>query len=285
VKKPLIYFIIAFWCVMAALFVRREIIPGLYPGAGRGYGSVRAYARTHAGYTMGVWTPTGSRVGEIKVSYQLKDNGDCEVASKAHIRFTQHSLMALALPSSSAGKNALEMFSNLTFGADDRLKSFRIACDTPLGAAFAYGEMQGEALKITINVAGEQIVRVIPLKGRSMLSSSFMAIGALPGLNVGQEWQVRTLDPLKLFEKNSFPFHTTTARVTGRTRILLRGAWYDVYRVELDRGTVKAVAWVNEDGDVLKEEAFNLVLVLEPLPHEEGEAAGDETRDGIPPKP
>jgi hypothetical protein len=43
-----------------------------------------------------------------------------------------------------------------------------------------------------------------------------------------------------------------------------------------------ARAWVNERGDVLKQEAFGVVMIREPLPHERTVRRGEELTTTLP---
>ena len=263
-KKALAYSIVSFWLIMAALFVRREVIPSLYAQPLMGYAALRAYAQLNAGYQMGVFTPNQTRIGTVKTTYQFKANGNCEIATKTTIDLEKSSLFARALGSPKLRDNRLfELWSNVIIGPDSRLKQFQIACDSPVLSGFVDGSVKGNSIRLTLNYEGTRTETAIPITEDDVISSGFMAVGTLPDLQVGRSWRLRMFDPI------SFSFSTATARVRRHTKIHLRGEWYPVYEVELHHGPVVARAWVNESGDVLKEEAFAVVLIREPLPHEE----------------
>jgi len=263
VKKVLVYSIVSFWLIMAALFVRREIIPALYAQPLMGYAALRAYAQLNAGYQMGVFTPNQTRIGTVKTTYQFKANGNCEIATKTTIDLEKSSLFARALGAPRLrSKKKLELWSNVVIGPDNRLRRFQIACNSPVLSGFVDGTVQGDSMRVSLNYEGTRTETTIPLAEDDIISNGFMAVGTLPGLRVGRSWRLRMFDPI------SFSFSTATARVKRHTRIFLRGEWYPVYEVELYHGPVVARAWVSESGDVLKEEAFAVVLIREPLPHE-----------------
>jgi hypothetical protein len=260
-KRIFAYTVVLFWVAMTALFVEREVIPGLYPTTAYGYAPLRDYARATPGYRMGIYAANGSRVGFSETRYDFTEAGDLRVVSNAEIDLKQHTLFALG-GVQSADAAGFEIKSEVTVGPDNALKDFRINCDAGGLSALATGAVRNRILYMTLSVAGQSTEREIPVTHDDVVSSGFMAVGALPNLRVGQSWQIKMLDPL------NFQFNTATARVTSKERILLRGHRYTTYRVELDRGVKIGTAWVNSAGDVLKEEAFGFVMVREPLPHE-----------------
>ncbi len=269
-KRAAAYAIVGFWLVMCAWFVRREVIPQLYAHPSRGYAALRAYARLSGGYRMGVYAPNGRRIGTTETTYQFKGD-EFEIASKAVVHFRDSSLLDLAL---GPAEKRFELWSNVTIGPDDALRSFRVACDNPLLSAFAFGTVSNNRLAVRINAGGSQVVRDYPVDKDDLMSSGLMAIGAQPRLTEGQVWRARMLDPRKLLERDGSPFSTGVAVVKRRTDILLRGQWYRAWEIELTHGGQVARSWVDSRGDVLKEEAFGIVMIREPLPHETGIPAG-----------
>lgn len=266
------YVIIGFWLVMCAWFVRREVLPRFYAQPTRGYAALRAYARLTGGYRMGVYAPNGRRIGTSETTYQFKGD-EFEISSRAVVQFRDSSLLDLAL---GPAERKFELWSNVTIGPDDALRSFRVACDNPLLSAFALGTVSNNRLAVRINSGGSQVIRDYPVDKDDLMSSGLMAIGAQPRLSEGQVWRVRMLDPRKLLERDTAPFSTGVAVVKRRTSILLRGQWYRVWEIELAHGGQVARSWVDSRGDVLKEESFGIVMIREPLPHERGIPAGAE---------
>ncbi len=257
---------------MCAWFVRREVLPQFYAPPTRGYAALRAYARLSGGYRMGVYAPNGRRIGTTETTYQFKGD-EFEIASRAVVHLRDSSLLDLAL---GPAEKKFDLWSNVTVGPDDALRSFRVACDTPLLSAFAFGTVSNDRLTVRINAGGSQVIRDYPVDRDDLMSSGLMAIGAQPRLSEGQVWRVRMLDPRKLLERNTTPFSAGVAVVKRRTSILLRGQWYRVWEIELAHGGQVARSWVDSRGDVLKEEAFGIVMIREPLPHETGVPAGAE---------
>ena len=217
VKRVFAYSILAFWAVMAAWFARREIIPKLYAQPIHRYAVLRPYAETHPGYRMGIFAPDGStRLGYTETTYHPKDDGHCEIASNTVVNLRKHTLVARLGPMRDLFKK-IEISSNVTIGPDNRLKTFRMACDAVQG--FAFGAVRGNSMEVIVNFQGHQWKRIVPVTDEDVMSSGYMAVGALPALRVGQAWRINVLDPL------TFKFTTAMARVTKRTRIQLRGHW------------------------------------------------------------
>ena len=257
------YGIVAFWVFMASLFVRHEIIPVLFATPARGYAGVRAYAQTHAGYRMGVTTAGGVRVGSARTTYDLRDDGDCEISSEAILNFAA----LVDLPWQSKGGQAprwskLELRSYITVGPDNALKTFRILCDTGALRARAARTVAGEELKISISMGGVKSDLSVPVTKGDVVSSGIMALGALPNLRVGQTWSIRMLSI------PAFQFTNAYVTVTKKTTITLRGHRYRVFEVETRHNLGKVTTWVDDAGNVLREQVFNLVFTREPLPHE-----------------
>ena len=257
------YGIIAFWVFMATLFVRHEIIPVIFARPGRGYTDVRAYAQTHAGYRMGVTTASGVRVGSARTAYDLREDGDCERSSEAILDFG--ALVNQPWPSKGGAAprwSKLELRSYITIGPDNALKTFRILCDTGVLRARAAGTVEGEELKITVSMGGVKNDISVPVTKGDVVSSGIMALGALPNLRVGQTWSIRMLSI------PAFQFTNAYVTVTKETTITLRGHRYRVFEVETRHNLGKVTTWVDDSGNVLREQVFNLVFTREPLPHE-----------------
>ncbi len=253
---------------MAALFARREIIPEIYGPPVRGYAAIRAYARTHPGHRMRILAPDGSEMGTTETTYSLRPNGDCHIWSTATITFKQPSLFSLGLGSRKITRKIhLELWSDVTVGPDNALKEFRIVCNTGIFSGFAHGTVSGNVLKVKRNISGVQAEATLPLSKGDMVASGFMAVGALPNLRTGQTWHLKMFDPLTLEPAEGSAEGKKKPRIylRGKSR---RGRWYNVYQVEFSHGPATVTAWVTESGEVLKEEAFGMVMIRDPLPHE-----------------
>ena len=263
-KKLFAYSVILFWAVMAALFVRREVIPRLYAPPVRGYAGIRAYAQGHAGYRMGVTNTDGERIGHAETIYHLLDNGDCEITSEAVIDLAPRNGGESPAEKASGPKHNtnLRLGSTVLVGPDNALKSFQIACNTGLLSGAANGAVRGDSLRVIVQVAGVKSETELPITREDVVSSGIMALGALPDLRVGQTWRMRMFNPF------SFQFTTAYVTVKRRTRLLLRGHWYPVFEVETRHDVGKLTTWVDRSGNVLRERAFNFVFTREPLPHE-----------------
>jgi hypothetical protein len=130
------------------------------------------------------------------------------------------------------------------------------------------------------------------------IAQEFQNFSRLPGLQVGQSWQVRMISVsglvrtlvarLDQFRKSSAdnpvdiaetPFEVRVATVTGRSTVDWNGARHDVLVVRLRRpgsSDPDLLSYVADDGRVLRQEVdgFGGRLVLERDP--DGEAAADE---------
>lgn len=261
-KKAAVIFIIFFWLAMTTFFVRREIWPIFFSAPPPDYSALRRYAESHSGYSMGVFDPNGTRIGTVDTTYNIKADGLFEIASRGVISFEKHALATLGVvPKNLAESMRLELWSDIEVNPDNTLKSFRVICEGVF-SAYAIGLVRGKILYLSVTIENMKTDRAIPIESDDVVSNGFMVMGAMPNIRPGQSWQFKTLDPM------SFELRTGLARVVKRAKVQLRGAWYDTFLVELKQGQMTAMAWVDSSGQVLKQEAFQVSMVLEPLPHE-----------------
>ena len=276
-KKVLVYSIVAFWLFMAALFLRREVIPGLFAQPVVGYGSIRAYAQAQPMFRMGVYDDglPPNRIGTAETTYLLKADGTCQISSSVRIDFSKHALFKR----SGAWRHMaphMDMNSETTVAPDDTLRSFRVICRRDEFYGLAYGRVRDGMLHVTVDLPGVHREDSIPVQRDDILSTGFMPFAALGRLEVGQAWRFKRIDPFG----DTLEISAATARVIRETDLELGGQWYHVHEVDFSRGLTTAKAWVSESGDVLKQSVQVLMLQInlqrEPLPHERG-AAGPTT--------
>jgi len=270
-KKLTAYLIVLFWVAMAAWFVRREIIPRAFAPPVRGYAAVRSYAQGHPGYRMSITTIGNKRVGTAKTTYQLRENGDCEIESTASIEFDALLREPWAgKPDSARRWSSLRMTSRTTVGPDDALRWLTVECRSGEMLAYMKGEVKGDTLETVVRIAGTEHKMSIPVTRGDTISTGMLALGALPDLRVGQTWRIRVL------AVPTFQFGDAFVTVKRKTTITLRGHEYSVFEVETRHEMGRVTTWVDESGNVLREQAFNLVFTREPLPHELTGRPGEE---------
>jgi len=266
VKRTLaIYSIAAFWLVMAAVFFRREVLPTLFEQPMPPYSSVRTYAQTHPESRMTIFGPNQARIGSVRTTYQIRPDGSCEISSRTEIDAGK--LLLQQLLGNASGNSSLlkfQLWSEFTIGPDDALESLSVFCDGGPLPGSARGVVIGDRLHLTVNFPGFPSEMVIPVTREDIFSSQFVSANILPHLRVGQVWQFRTFDPRRI------RFAAQTARVLRKTALNLGGHNYPVYEIRLGGDDMLAShVWVDESGEVLKEEVLNLItLVRTPLPHE-----------------
>jgi len=260
-KKVVVYAIIALWAVMAALFVRREVIPRMYAEPLSGYAAARQYARSHAGYRMGI-TWQGRRVGHIETTYEVKDTGECEISSKAEIDIPHP--LAMAPTDGEEIIPRFELFTNVLIKPNNELDSFRINGQAGELWMVANGLVKGSGLLVTINVNGLASERLIPIRRDDVVLSGFVTAGFMPDLRVGQRWRTKALNPY------TFQFTSAYSTVTELTTLKLRGHTYEVFVVETELGVGGSTGktYVDRSGNVLCEQTYSLLFTREPLPHE-----------------
>ena len=124
----------------------------------------------------------------------------------------------------------------------------------------ANGEMRGAVLS-----AGETLPLEFPVGGELLLDSGLGAALRFPVLEVGEEYEMDSFDPLTL--------GTGTARVrcVAREILELEEGPVETFRLEVDAGGFESLAWVDEHGEVVRAET-PVGLVIERLPGPVSEA-------------
>jgi hypothetical protein len=297
-QKLFAYGIILFWTTMTALFVQREVIPGLYIQPLTGFGSVRAYAESYRRQAMGIQTDKGTRLGRATVVYEALDDGGTKISSNLRLRVDPGSLFSEAVTGSGGGSGKpqsygeieAEMWSEFDIGPDNKLREVTATCDVreprrpddpgsgrPILNVQATGTVEGDSLVLNVRTGRRVTREVIPLGPRDVLSSGLTPFGAFHNLRVGRTWRFSTYDMLNGRST------VATLSVEKRTRKKLRGHEYDVFELHLLRGGRRTPdrLWVSPDGDLLCQEISltipfplldielgRLILTAEPLPHE-----------------
>jgi len=266
VRKWLAYGIVGFWLVMAVFFLRREVFPYLYAQPVRGYASLRDYAALHPIHRMRIETEDGLVLGETQTTYQLMENGDCEIASTTVIDLAKR----LPLLAAFGVEGPLDITATLTVDRDDSLKSLRAGFRTLGYSGSVQGVPAGDRLRMVVLLGGQRTEMSVPFDPDDLVAAGFAPLAGMRHLKVGQMWQFKVLDPFRHFE-----FATAIARVERKTKISLGdpARSYPAYEIKMSHGTGASpwqavTVWVSESGHVLKEKAGGLVFICDPLPAE-----------------
>jgi len=110
--------------------------------------------------------------------------------------------------------------------------------------------------------------RSFPDEPRGLFQNAIGPVDRLPGLQVGQRWETRVVNPLTGFVE------AVKTEVVGRRTIQWDNAFVTTLEVVQNLSTLKARTWVRRDGLVLRQEVpFPFVrLILERQPDRAGRA-------------
>lgn len=148
--------------------------------------------------------------------------------------------------------NQIRLESTLTYNADDALDEFKFLLDANGTSAQITGERYDKEFACIAQFGA--IKRQISLDARltAYLSDTLRPFTLLKGLEVGQSWRMRVLDPIALLQSQDARFDVRLVRVTKRETIKHREKQVECFRVE----TEQTVAWADDSGRVLRQEVM-----------------------------
>lgn len=157
-----------------------------------------------------------------------------------------------------------------------RLVSFQMwtrVQHVPRPVAEVFGQAAGDRISLRAVVMGQEFTHIIQHDPDFVLDPGASPLLGMPDLRVGMRWRIRTVD---LFGGR---IAEEWARVVGRETIQWDGRDVECYRVEIARGRDASVAWVDDNGRLLKQRTAMFTFVLEEEDFSaEGEQEGGATR-------
>lgn len=144
----------------------------------------------------------------------------------------------------------IRLESTLSYNEDKALDEFTFLLDTDGASVRVSGERFDTEFACVAQFGA--IKRQISLDARmtAYLSDTLKPFTLLKGLEVGQTWRMRVIDPLSLLQSQEVEFDVRLVRVTRKETIKYRGHPVECFRVESDQ----TVAWADESGRVLRQE-------------------------------
>jgi len=138
------------------------------------------------------------------------------------------------------------------------LRSFEFRLFSNLFTFKANGRVQGNELNLEIFSGGSVNRSVIPLKEIPCLSSSLKPLLLSQGLAVGKRFSQTIFDP------STMSSTLIEIVVEGKDMVLLRGKKVKCYRVKSSFKGIIIRAWIDEEGNTIKEESpLGLLLLKE----------------------
>ncbi|NJD09361.1 MAG: transglutaminase domain-containing protein, partial [Gemmatimonadetes bacterium] len=167
------------------------------------------------------------------------------------------------------------------------LRRFEFELNSEAGEFGVRGQVRDSVLELVLASGGEERQERIPLTPDLLLGATLpMRLAAAGALEVGQEHSWNVFDPGTLASRR------VSARVTGRDTMIVSdsarqapdGRWVvtvwdtvPVWRLEQSFGGVRVVSYVDEDGQMVREES-PLGYVIERMTYELAREAWDQAR-------
>ena len=264
--------ILLYWAVAASNLIRRDILPELrfvQPP------DLRSIAR--AGGTDGPtrWSvqvvdhPSLPDEGRRTVGEAITESirtADGWVRMKSRVKFDSGSVLRGTNLAAQAGvEMAIE--STCTIDASGNLNSFRATVATAADldpVLWVDGHVKDQGIEVTTHGPLPILnqTRTVPYQPRSLVQNALDPFDRLPGLQVGQHWETRVVNPL------NGQVQAVRVEVARKTAIVWDKSEVTVLEVVQHMAPFSARTWVRPDGLVLRQEVpFPFVkLVLERQP-------------------
>jgi hypothetical protein len=271
--------ILLYWVVAASGLIRRDVLPELRFGRPP---DLLAIARAVPGGGPSRWSvqviddpahPDVRRsVGQAVTESIHQKDGAVLLSSK--VRFDSGGLLRGTAFASRAHVE-LEIASNCVIDRTGNLQSFYASVRSeadPQDVLRVEGRLNARGDGIEVNARGPLPImnqtRTIPYQERSLVQNALEPFDYLPGLQVGQRWESRVVNPLT--------GRIETVRVEVARRTLIHWDNHPVSALEVEQHLTPplvARTWVRTDGLVLRQEVpFPLVkLVLERVAGHDGD--------------
>lgn len=199
---------------------------------------------------VGIFDKNDRRIGTNWVSIRYQGT------TSNWYSLTALSLSTLSLPGLPALPNVL-FDTTLNFQADGTLTGFETKVLGMMTPIELKGYLLGIDYSCLARIGSFEQKFSIDAQVSQQLSDNLKPYTHLPRLRVGQSWQVQVLDPVSLLLQQAARPVRVLVRVAGRDSIEHGGEMIECFRVESDL----AVAWVHEDGRVLKQVVYNIPLM------------------------
>ncbi len=209
-----------------------------------------ANVRSEAESWLGIFLTEGQRIGQVHLRQIPETRG-----GQAGARMTLEAGMQLQL----LGKSTDLDLSGSVWRPDDSTRAeFDFAVrsagfDFEITGDVEDGELSGEMVS-----AGEVIPLRLPVDDSLIFSSGLGSALRFPVLDVGDEYRLDSFDPLTLSKSEA------RVRCTARETLYLDGVEVSTCRLTVTSGGLSSLAWVDEEGGVVRAET-PIGLVLERL--------------------
>ncbi|MDR3633447.1 MAG: hypothetical protein P4L84_06385 [Isosphaeraceae bacterium] len=267
--------LLLYWAFAAVSLISRDLLPEWTLGNPP---DLRAISRAEEGARPGRWavqvvddpkSPEVHRtVGQAMTEGVRRPDGSVVIASR--VWFDAGGLLK-GTPFDSKSETRIEVSSNYLVDPQGNLASFRArvrSISDPEELLDVQGVLKNRAIEITTRSPLPLLsqTRTIPYEPRGVVQNALGPIDRLPGLQIGQRWDTRVINPL------TGRADVVRVEVTRRSMIHWNNNPVTTLEVVQHMTPLSARTWVRSDGLVLRQEVpFPFVkLVLERLPDDSG---------------
>jgi len=232
--------IIVFWLVMMGLLVKREFIPFLGPTlAGGGYKNLLSSGLPFRQEWMGIYY-NSEKVGYSSTStgeYKGSDYSGYTIQNRTYARINML-----------GEDNEVQFQGFLIVDETYRLKKFNFIMNSGIHRIRVDGNLIGKTLDLNIVSGNTNINKRLTVEKDLLLTNTMAPFLTLPNLTPGMSYYVDIIDPLTLGTGKA------RIKVTSIEKYNFKNKLQDVYVVETEYKGIKATSWVNEEGEILRQE-------------------------------
>lgn len=138
------------------------------------------------------------------------------------------------------------------------LNAFNFRLRSGIISFIVYGYVEDHTLQLQINAGGSKQKQTIALKEIPVLSNTLKYYILKKGLSAGSTYTQTFFDPLTLRNRH------IVIEVIAKEKITVQGESYNCYKIKESFKGVSLYAWVDHNGDTIKEQSpLGLVLIKE----------------------
>ena len=248
--------ICAFWFLMMALLLERDILPQWQMHSGPDFRAI-AEAALDSGPVRWAVLQGEDRIGTAETSWVRHPDGSAEFRGDLDLRNLTTSPTLVEM----AGDGRLRWQSVCQVSSDGNLEllNIQVYWGDSKPAMTVHGKVNGDIMKVVFRSGAFSHEEEFYYEPHSLVMSALAPIDKLPNLSLGQKWQHHVMNPIPMLGKTDI----VRCEVTGEQVITWRGEPVPTYVVEQTYGHIRASCWVAHDGTVLRQEVPIGALVLE----------------------
>ena len=242
--------IITFWLVMMGFLVKRELITSIAPRlAGGGYKNLFSSGLPFRQEWMGIYY-NNEKVGYSSTSigpYKGMDYSGYTVQNRTYLKINM------------LGEDNEVQFQGFIIVDDTyRLKKFNFFMNSGIHRIKVDGNLVGKTLDLVIDSGNTKVKKKLTVEKDLLLTNTMAPFLTLPELIPGKSYFADVIDPLTLGTGQA------RIKVTSIEKYNFKDRLQDVYVVEMEYKGIKATSWINEEGEILRQETpLGWVMVKE----------------------